>query len=46
MKWSNRLRERRDERMGSPLVWWVKHAEAERVIKALRKQVRELEDTA
>jgi hypothetical protein len=43
MSWDIRSRRSKDARQGAPLVWWVRQSEAERVIKALRKRVRELE---
>ena len=41
--WSNRLRERKDERWNAPLVWWVRQGEAERKIKILKQRIKELE---
>ena len=43
MKWSNRLRERKREGWNAPLVWWVRQGEAEKKIKELKQQIKELE---
>jgi len=43
MKWSNRLRERKNEGWNAPLVWWVRQGEAEKKIKELKKRIKDLE---
>ena len=45
MKWSNRLRERKNEGWNAPLVWWVRQGEAEKKIKELKQRIKELEAT-
>jgi len=42
-KWSNRLRERKNEGWNAPLVWWVRQGEAEKKIKELKKRIKDLE---
>jgi hypothetical protein len=44
MKWSNRLKEKKDERWEAPYVWWVKQGEAEKHIKALKNEIKELKE--
>jgi len=43
MKWSIRLKESaNDYSWTSRRVWWVKQSEAERIIRGLRNQIKEL----
>jgi len=43
MAWSIRLKERKSERFNAPFVWWVRKGEADKIIRELKKRIKELE---